>query len=157
MCHQACSLLLKVIARLLGENAGDDNEEDSITAHQAAAVLMFEVAWADHDIDDGEMQSMLDLLRQLFNLILNEVNELIDTAEKLHDASVGLHQFTALLNDQLSAQEKYEVIAALWTLANVDDRITALEEHTIRRVSELLYVPHRDFIRARIEARQASL
>jgi len=45
-------------------------------------------------------------------------------------------------------------LVALWRLALSDATIHELEEHVIRKLSELLYVPHGRFIAAKQAARE---
>ena len=47
------------------------------------------------------------------------------------------------------------VIIGLWQIALAVDGIGNFEEHTIRRIADLLHVPHRDFIAAKLAARDA--
>ena len=39
---------------------------------------------------------------------------------------------------------------ALWEVAAEDGNIDKYEEHVIRKISELIYLPHKDFIRAKL-------
>ena len=47
----------------------------------------------------------------------------------------------------MSLEERY-LIEQLWDIAYADGVIDKYEEAAIRKVSELLYVPHSDFIKA---------
>jgi uncharacterized tellurite resistance protein B-like protein len=51
--------------------------------------------------------------------------------------------------------EKRQLITLLWRLAGTDTNIDVHEEYTIRRIADLLYVSHDDFIAAKLEARRA--
>ena len=142
--------MFELIKGLFKTDQGDDA---GIDPQLAAAALMFEVVWADHDIDDSEMQSMAALLQDIFTLDQSRVNELVALTRANHDASVGVFPFTRALNEQLDAQEKYLVLKAMWSIAYADAHIDAFEEHTIRRIADLLYVPHQRFIEAKRAAR----
>ena len=47
--------------------------------------------------------------------------------------------------------EKFVLIKTLWRVAAADGDIHRYEDHLIRRIADLLYVPHSDFIRAKLE------
>ena len=133
----------------------DPNSGAGINHEAAAAALMFEVVWADHDIGETEMAVMATQLAELFALQPERVQALLAQATQDHEESVGLYPFTRALNDQLTADAKFEVVRALWQIAYADARIDRFEEHTIRRIAELLYVPHKQFIEAKHLARDS--
>jgi len=128
--------------------------EDQLLA-SAAAMLLFEVAWADHNMSDDEIALIQESLQQLFDLPKSVTQWLVEDARAKHDTSVGLYEYTRTINETLEPQEKFELMIALWRLAHSDKELHALEEHAIRRISELLYVPHSQFIRAKQQAQRS--
>ena len=120
----------------------------------AAATLMMEVSWADHTISDEEMKISAKKLSNIFSLDDHQDNALLEEGKILMNESVGLQQFTTLLNENLAADQKFSIVLALWEVARDNDSIDALEEHQIRNISELLYVPHSKFIEAKLSSRK---
>ena len=118
---------------------------------------MFEVVWADHDIADVELAAMGSLLQQLFGISSERVQEIHQITRANHDASVGVFPFTRAINEQLDQDEKFAILKAMWRIALADEQIDAFEEHTIRRIADLLYVPHQRFIEAKLAARGEAL
>ena len=49
--------------------------------------------------------------------------------------------------------EKKEVVELLWRIAFADSRIEPHEEYQVRKIANLLHVPHADFIDAKRRAR----
>ena len=134
--------------------SGPAETDAAIDPALAAGALMFEVVWADHDIGRDEIVSMIHLLQDLFDLNDPQVEAIVAQTKINHDSSVGVFPFTQVLNDQLSVEEKFGVIRAMWIIALADEKVDAFEEHTIRRIADLLYVPHSKFIEAKLSARQ---
>jgi len=130
------------------------DQTQSLDPSLAAAALMFEVVWADHDISTEELQAMSTLLQNLFQLSPERVTEIHEITRENHDTSVGVFPFTQALNEQLNQEDKYRVLKAMWSIAFADASIDAFEEHTIRRTADLLYLPHQKFIEAKLAARQ---
>ena len=138
-----------MFSRLLDLFRTETQSELQIDPPLAAAVLMFEVIWADHEVSDIEVAVMTDLLARQFDLQEHRVAEIISESRASHDKSVGVFPFTRVINENLSEEEKYRVIKSMWTIALVDNELDVLEEHTIRRVADLIYLPHGRFIAAK--------
>ena len=147
-------MLSQLLARLREPIATNDEETKELLP-LAAAVLYLEVAWADHDIADAEIDKIRSRLAQQFKLPADQIEEIIDESRAQHDASVGIYRFTRTLNDGWDEPTKFELLVSLWELALIDDDLDAFEEHTIRKIAELLYLSHDRFIEAKIKARRS--
>lgn len=115
----------------------------------AVAALLIEVAMADHIFDEREMQSLKFHLQQKFSIAEAQLSELIDLAREESHEATSLHQFTTLVHQHCSPQEKFELLISMWELAFVDKDLSKYEEYVIRKVADLIYVSHSDFIRAK--------
>ena len=137
--------------KLLNKNI-DDESHKSTSIELATAVLMIEISLADDHIDKEERRVIKELLLDTFSLNSEEIAELISLAEKEVDHAVSLYEFTRLLNDSFDACQKTEIINNLWRVAYADSVVDKYEEYYIRKVADLLYVPHSDYIKAKHEA-----
>lgn len=124
--------------------AGADNRVEL-----AAAVLMIEISLADSSIDDGELAVIKKALTGRFKIAVEQVDELIELARKEVDLAVSLNEFTRMLNDNLDATEKIQVIELLWEVAFADAVLDKYEEYYIRKIADLLYISHKDYIRTK--------
>lgn len=122
----------------------------------AAAVLMVEVMRSDHEVSAEEEAKLIELIRRHFDLDQEETEELVRVAHGEVQEAVSLHPFTRRLTDSLDLDQRAHLIELLWELAFADARIDTYEEHLIRHVAELLYVPHSAFIRAKHRAAERS-
>ena len=147
------SALKRLFEQTLAEPEQPENEAELIAA--AATTLLLEVAWADHELTSDELQRVKSGVQSLYGLADSLVDTLIADARQRHEASVGVYEYTRTLNGGLDADEKVALLVQLWRLALADDELHAMEEHVIRRISELLYVPHSRFIAAKQQAREA--
>ena len=121
----------------------------------ACAALMFEVMRADASIDATERERLRSLLRAEFDLEGSDLDALEALAEQEVEEATDLSQFTRLVTDHCGVEERIAVIDQLWKVAWADGVIDPLEEHTIRRVADLIHVRHGDFVAARQRARDA--
>lgn len=126
--------------------------QDGDTEHQqrlAAASLMVEIMVIDREVTDSEQDVIKQLLQQQFELSKDEIENLVDLAHQEVDDATSLFQFTRLINDHFDAKKKIHLIENLWRVAYSDNQLDKHEEAMIRRIAELLYVSHSDFIRTK--------
>ena len=144
-----------MLARLLERiqaPAADDRPET--TVELAAAVLLIEVAWADHHIADAELSAIERALEAVLHLSRDDVRALIDESRSAQRDSVGLHEFTRAIVGAWSAERRFELVVQLWRLAYADAGLDKHEEATIRKIADLLYVDHPRFIAAKLKAKR---
>lgn len=137
------------------EDLFQDKEEQTSQKHTvelASAALMIEISLADDHIHEEERRVINKLLSDSFNLEQTEIDELIELAEEEVDHAVSLHEFTRLLNDSLSVPDKVNIIENLWRVAYADSVIDKYEEYYIRKVADLLYISHSDYIQSKLKA-----
>ena len=113
-------------------------------------VLLIEVSKSDDDYDDSEKEKIIDLLKKQFSLNHDQIDVLMKVADKKNNEIVSLHELTANINKEYTYSEKKNVIKMLWDIAYSDGRIDKYEDYTIRKISDLLYIKHSDFIKAKL-------
>lgn len=122
--------------------------------HQlAAAALLVEVAMADGEFSPRELNSLKHAIAKRFNLSQEEVSQLIEKAREMHADAVSQFEFTRAINAEYSQQQKFELVRNMWEIAYADGNLDKYEEYTIRKLAELLYLPHSEFIRAKMMER----
>jgi len=135
-----------------------DRDDDEAALHLAAAVLLVEVAKADHAFGDVELEHLMDVLRREWQLADSDLVDLVDVARDTADANASLHEQIALVNASFSVTQKQRLMRGLWEVAYADDELHHHEELLIRRLADLMYVSHSDFIREKhrvLAARQS--
>ena len=125
-------------------DSGPDNRVEL-----AAAVLMVEISLADSSVDKDELAVIKTALTHHFDMDAGQVSELIELARREVDLAVSLHDFTRMLNENLDAAEKIGVIESLWKVAFADAVLDKYEEYYIRKVADLLYISHKDYLRTK--------
>lgn len=121
----------------------------------ATAALLVEMSRADGKVEEDEQAAIARALRKAFDIDEEKTTELIALAESEIADATCYHQFTSLINKNFSKQQKAQVVEMLWEVAYADAEMEKYEEHLLRRLSDLLYVPHAEFIKAklRVQAR----
>lgn len=118
----------------------------------ACAALMIEVLYADYSVNQDELDILRETLQQNFGISRDEALELIRLAEAERTHATDYYQFTSLINEYYTQQQKRELVTRLWQMAYADNTVHKFEEHLVRRLSDLLHVPHSAFIRSKHKA-----
>lgn len=119
----------------------------------AAAVLLIEVARADFDGHHPAERSVLRAsLSRDFGVSDAALDGLLEKAELRAKQSVSLFDFVQTLNRTMTADAKRGLLKRLWEVAHADGRIDPHEEALLRRIADMLYLSHADFIRGKLEA-----
>ena len=126
--------------------------DDTELVRLAAAALLVEAMQADHEVQPDEREAVIAALRQQFGLAQGDAERLFHTAEERVRDAVSLHEFTALLHKALTPAEKFTLLEQIWRVVLADNRLDKYEEHLVRRIADLLYLSHHDFIRAKLRA-----
>ena len=129
--------------------APDQLSDDKI--HIACASLFIEMIFMDDKEQIEEHEMMLNRLKDLFSLSVEQATNLIALAAKQREQSTDYFQFTSLINKGFSHEQKITVIKTLWQIAYTDGELDKHEEQMVRKIAGLLRVPHMDFIKTKIQ------
>ena len=140
--------------KIFQKNASEDLEIDERGSIKACIALLLETSMADNLLDESEIKTLKTTLINDFKLEETEIDELIEISKKNVDDSTSLYDFTRDINDNFEAKERFKLIESMWKIAYADGNIDKFEEHIIRKVSNLIYVSHSDFIKAKISAKE---
>lgn len=119
----------------------------------ATAVLMIDVARADHLFDESEFERVLRLVEQHFQLSPEEAAELVILASDKADDLVSVHEFTELLHEHLDENEKARIVGMLWDVAYADGQLDKYEDSLVLKISDLLYVSRPRVMRLKHDAK----
>ena len=148
--------MIEALKKMLQKDHGRENSVTTIDKQQlikmAAAVLFVEVMHADHKVDKRERQVVKQALQESFSLSNHEAEELLQLAEERVKDVTSLHEFTSLLHGRLTSEEKVMLLEQIWRIVLADNDVDKYEEHLVRRIAELLYIKHNDYIRAKLNA-----
>lgn len=136
-----------------GRDAGGGTARGERAVHLAAAALLFEVVRADGEVKPEELTVMRAAIQGTLGLGAEEAEAVMTLAERESRAAVSLFEFTRVVDEAFSAEEKKRIVELLWLVAFADRQKDAHEEHLIRQIASLLHVQHPDFIDAKIRAR----
>ncbi len=115
----------------------------------ATCVLLIEVSLSDDSYDDEEKDKIIGILKSKYSLDDAQINVLLELADKKNKEMISLYDWTSKINEIYTYEQKKELIKSLWDVAFADGRIDKYEDHTIRKIADLIYVKHEDFMKAK--------
>ncbi|MFH1871432.1 MAG: TerB family tellurite resistance protein [Pseudomonadota bacterium] len=122
--------------------------------HLATAALLLEMMRMDSSISAEETAAVTTALQTQFGLAAQEVDSLVALAAEEAKQATDYFQFTSLINKSLDAAQKTKVIEYMWQVAYADGHLDAHEQHFMRKIADLLYVSHADYVAAKQRARE---
>ncbi|MCX7891471.1 MAG: TerB family tellurite resistance protein [Burkholderiales bacterium] len=145
--------LRELFEKAAGTTPDADDEEHAVAV--AAAVLMLEVARSDDGVSAEERAATAAAVRTKFGLDAAEAERVIAIAEEEAREATGLYPFTSLINRELSAAQKERLLELVWRVAYADAELDAHELHLVRKIANLLHVPHATYVGTKLRARDA--
>ncbi|MCH1919565.1 TerB family tellurite resistance protein [Shewanella sp. A3A] len=145
--------MIAKLKQFLSELQETPNPEQQ--AHQlrlAAACMLLEVVFADEEMSADEASMLPTLLAQTLDIDSTEAQALIEEAKQRGSAATSLFEFTSVINDNFSIEQKQQLVLAMWQIAYADGHLCQYEDQIIRRCADLLYLKHSELIQLRNKA-----
>ena len=149
-------LLDQVADAISSTQTREDGESREEAIRMATAVLMIDVARADHVFEESEFESVLQLIESHFNIGPEAAVEIFNEANEEAEDLTSLHEFTQLLHANLDEAEKSRVVALLWRIAYADGRLDKYEDSLVTKISDLLYVSRGRVMRLKHDAEMSA-
>ncbi len=120
----------------------------------AACALLLEIAHADDEFRPEERERIVRHIREDMGVADRDLQEVLQLAEEERRGSVDLYQFTRLLAEHLSREQRLKLVEAIWGVVYSDGSLAEVESHLARRIAELLGFQHPEVQAARETAAQ---
>lgn len=133
----------------LSNGVNPSNSEQEKHNHEiqiATAVLMLDLMGIDDDHSPQETMAITAALQDKFKLSHDEIQNILTLGRLKAEEATDFHEFTSLINQHFEYDDKIHIIEQLWSIAYADSKLHRYEEHSIRKIADLLYVSHADFI-----------
>ena len=138
----------------LFKKSSDSTSDSNLDIHQlqlATCILLIEVSKSDDDYDEVEQEKIISLVKDKFSLTDGEIEEVFSVSNNHHNKMISLFEWTDIINKECSYDQKLVIIGFMWDIAFIDSKIDKYEDYTIRKVCDLIYVKHKDFINLKNE------
>ena len=120
----------------------------------AATALMVEMANSDGSITEEEYESITNSIQKVFNIEIEKIKELIKISKEELKESVSLYEFSGVINENFSLDEKIELMDQLWRLIYTDNKLDKYEDKLIKQIGGMLKLDHREIINSKLFIKQ---
>ncbi len=148
------SSLKKIYEQFIQPASVKTNDVSEHSVRVATAALLVEMIKADGKVSDDERKAVMRTIRSKFNLTEEEAKSLKELAKEKIRKATDYYEFTSLIHRGLSYEQKVEIIEHLWEIAFTDKHLDKHEEHMVRKIADLIYVEHKDFIEAKLRVKK---
>ena len=144
----------KFFEKHIQPTSGKTDEVSEHSIQVATAALLIEMMKADGKVSEDERKAVMQTIQSKFNLTDEETKSLKELAKEKAKKATDYYEFTSLIHKSLSYEQKVEIIEHLWEIAFTDKHIDKHEEYMVRKIADLIYVEHKDFIEAKLRVKK---
>jgi uncharacterized tellurite resistance protein B-like protein len=149
-------IVKRFFSRDSDEVSKDENQKTEHDVRVATCALFLEMAHIDEAFTQAEMDTILSIMKQKYALSQENADILLAEADKELAGSVDLWQFTRLINENYSIEEKIEIIETLWRMVYVDGKMDKYEHYLMNKLKNLLRLSHDQLIDAKLKVIHSS-
>ena len=117
----------------------------------ATCALFLEMANIDGEFSPSESKSILSILKKDFQLSDEYAAELLQASHEELKRSIDLWQFTNLINENYTMEEKIQIIEMIWRIVYTDGKLDQHEDYLVHKLAKLLRLTHQDLIDAKLK------
>jgi uncharacterized tellurite resistance protein B-like protein len=134
---------------MMAEPAQEIQEKFNRT-HVATCVILLEIAKSDDEFSSVEQETTKAILQHEFSIPEEDIEDLMKIAAEKRDDSVDLWEFTNLINQKFSEEEKKRIVESAWRVIYSDEKLDKYEDHLVHVLAKLLRLDHSDLIEAKL-------
>ena len=133
----------------------DEPKIKDINDKIALGVLLWIVAEADEKFLAKEDEKIKEILTTSHSKISEEeVETVLASIKEAARERIDLHRFTREVSNDLPYEVRISIIETLFRVACCDEELDHKEMETIRKISGLFHIAHKDFINAKISIKK---
>ena len=154
MSNAILSKLTFFLSTIIPPSDAGDRAEHSLQL--ATAVLLIEVMRSDAECAEEEHSAIIGILEKRFALSDEQARQLAEHGEQTAKTATDFYQFTTVINRELTLPEKIRIVEYLWQVVYADGKLSAHENHIMRRLVDLLHISLGDNAAAKARAKAAA-
>ena len=128
----------------------EDTKEKYDRVQVATCVILLEVAKYDFELSSIEEETTKAILKHEFSIPEEAIEDLMKIAEEKREESVDLWEFTNVINQNFSREERMKMMESAWKIIYADEKLDKYEDHYVHVLAGLLRLRHEDLIEAKL-------
>ena len=129
-------------------------EQPSFEIELTAAVLAYEIARSDGDIEDQELVLLMEEIKTISKKVGKDQNEILRIIEIYSKDSVSFFEFVKDINLNYSKEQKHSLLQFMWEIAYADGKLDVNEERLIRRLADLIKIKDIEVLKLKDSAKK---
>ena len=147
--------LKKFFAKIGSDDSPRQETHSDHDIRVATCALFLEMANIDGEFSEMERRHVVSILKRDFGLSDEEAGSLLDASEEELKGSIDLWQFTNLINQNYSMDEKIRIIESIWEIVYTDGKLEKHEDYLAHKLANLLRLTHKQLIEAKLKVKDA--
>jgi uncharacterized tellurite resistance protein B-like protein len=144
-------IFYNVSRRLEMDTAELEIPEDKLRKLSLAGGLMALIAYVDRDLGDGEIEQMVEIMREHWQVNDFEANLVAEVAVSESTKGLDGYLLASQLFDITNEEEKLHFMDVLFAVADADGGVSYEETEEIRVVATIMKLTHQQFISAKLK------
>ena len=148
--------MLRSIKRMFEPAQADTRAVPAQERHHlqvSVAVLLHEARRADYEERHQESGPAQSALQQIFGLDARESAALLEEGRAKAQQLSSFYAPLTVVKRDFSLEQRIDLVEHLWRIVFADGQLNLYEDHYVRKIAHLLYVPNTQSMLARNRAR----
>lgn len=148
--------MIDLFKKIMGsKELAAEKETGEKDIHLATCALLVELAGIDGEFNEEEKNNIISIFKTEYHVPEEDINELLKSSKEELENSIDLWQFTNLINQNYTLEEKLNVIETVWKVAYADGRLDQHEDYLVHKMATLLRLSHKQLIDAKLKVLDA--
>ncbi len=131
----------------------DSEKQLNFELELTAAVLAYEVARSDGEIDSDELSILMLEIEKISQKVGRDKEEILNMVDVYSKDSVSFHDFIQDINKSYTKEQKKDLLRTMWLTAFADGKLDVDEEKLVRRVADLIKIKDIEVLKLKHEAK----
>tara|TARA_B100000700_G_scaffold312428_1_gene395981 strand:+ start:853 stop:1287 length:435 start_codon:yes stop_codon:yes gene_type:complete len=124
-----------------------DNNTSAFEIELTAAVLAYEIARIDGDVENTELDILFEEIEEIALKVNKNKEEILKIIQIYSNDSTSFYEFVEDINKNYSKNEKLSLLSFMWKIAYADGKLAVDEERLIRRLADLIMIKDIDVLK----------
>ena len=121
----------------------------------ATCAILLEMSNIDGKFSASERESIIAILKKNFDVSDEHAVTLLEASNEELKGSIDLWEFTNLINQNYSIEEKIQVVKMVWDVVYADGKLEKHEDYLVHKLANLLRLTHKQLIEAKLKAKKS--